>query len=65
MRATIDTHFAPGKTIHELHELVRNGSGIDLLKGFSEAARGVAGIHNAVTVYRVELSTPVEALRTS
>jgi hypothetical protein len=39
MRATIDTHFAPGKTIHELHELVRNGSGIDLLKGFSEVAR--------------------------
>ena len=39
MRATIDTHFAPGKTIHELHELVRSGSGIDLLKDFSEVAR--------------------------
>jgi uncharacterized protein YukE len=39
MRATIDTHFAPGKTIRELHELVRSGSGIDLLKDFSEVAR--------------------------
>jgi uncharacterized protein YukE len=39
MRATIDTHFAPGKTIHEVHELVRSGSGIDLLKDFSEVAR--------------------------
>jgi hypothetical protein len=40
MRATIDTYFAPGKTIGELHELVRSGSGIDLLKDFSEVARG-------------------------
>jgi hypothetical protein len=39
MRLTIDTHFAPGKTIRELHELVRSGSGIDLLKDFSEVAR--------------------------
>jgi hypothetical protein len=39
MRTTIDTHFAPGKTIRELHELVRSGSGIDLLKDFSELAR--------------------------
>ena len=39
MRATIDTHFAPGKTIGELHELVQSGSGIDLLKDFSEVAR--------------------------
>ena len=39
MRATIDTYFAPGKTICEFHELVRSGSGIDLLKDFSEVAR--------------------------
>jgi hypothetical protein len=39
MRATIATDFAPGKTIHELHELVQSGSGIDLLKDFSEVAR--------------------------
>ena len=28
MRATIDTYFAPGKTICEFHELVQSGSGI-------------------------------------
>jgi hypothetical protein len=39
MRATIDTYFAPGKTIGEVHELVQSGSGIDLLKDFSEVAR--------------------------
>ena len=39
MRATINTYFAPGETISELHELVQSGSGIDLLKGFSEVAR--------------------------
>ena len=35
MRATIDTYFAPGKTICELHELAQRGS-FDLLKDFSE-----------------------------
>jgi hypothetical protein len=39
MRVTIDTCFAPGKTVREFHELVQNGSGIDLLKDFSEVAR--------------------------
>lgn len=39
MRATIDTHFALGKTIREFHEFVQSGSGIDLLKDFSEVAR--------------------------
>jgi hypothetical protein len=39
MRATIDTYFAPGRTIRELHELAQSGSGIDLLKDFSEVAR--------------------------
>jgi hypothetical protein len=39
MRATIDTYLAPGKTIREFHELVQSGSGIDLLKDFSEVAR--------------------------
>jgi hypothetical protein len=38
-RATIDAHFAPGKTIREFHELVQSGAGIDLLKDFSEVAR--------------------------
>jgi hypothetical protein len=39
MRATIDTYFAPNKTIGELHELVKSGSAIDPLKDFSEMAR--------------------------
>ena len=39
MRATIDTYFAPSKTIRELHELAQRKSGIDLLKDFSEVAR--------------------------
>jgi hypothetical protein len=38
MRATIDTYFAPNKTIRELHELVKSGP-IDPLKDFSEMAR--------------------------
>ena len=42
--ATIDTYFAPNKTIRELHEMVKRGgsekaAGIDPLKEFSELAR--------------------------
>ena len=38
--ATMDTYFAPNKTIHELHdELTRSTTAIDPLKDFSEAAR--------------------------
>jgi len=33
MRATIETYFAPNKTIRELDELVRSGTDIDPLKG--------------------------------
>jgi hypothetical protein len=32
MCATIDTYFAPNKTIGELHELVKSGSAFDPLK---------------------------------
>ena len=39
MHATIDTYFAPNKTIRELNELMKSGAGIDPLKSFSEAAR--------------------------
>lgn len=39
MDATINTYFAPNKTIRELHELVKSGVGIDPLKDFAEAAR--------------------------
>jgi hypothetical protein len=38
MRAIIDT-FAPNRTMLELHDLIKNGTGLDLLKDFSEAAR--------------------------
>jgi hypothetical protein len=61
MRATIDTYFAPGRTIREFHELAQSGSGIDLLKDFSEVARGVAGIHKTVTVYRPNFLRPRSA----
>ena len=42
--ATIDTYFAPNKTIRELHEMVKRGgsekaAGIDPLKEFSDLAR--------------------------
>jgi hypothetical protein len=39
VEATVDTYFAPNKTIGELRELIKNGAGIDPLKDFSEAAR--------------------------
>lgn len=39
MRATIETYFAPNKTIRELDELIRSETAIDPLKDFSEAAR--------------------------
>src|SRR6267154_5047013 len=39
MEATVDTYFAPNKTVHELHEVIKSGHGIDPLKDFSEAAR--------------------------
>jgi hypothetical protein len=39
MRAIIDTYFAPNRTMLELHDLIKNGTGLDLLRDFSEAAR--------------------------
>ena len=39
MRATIDTYFAPNKTVRELDEIVQSGTAVDPLKEFSEAAR--------------------------
>jgi hypothetical protein len=39
MRAIIDTYFAPNRTMLELHDLIKNGTGLDLLKVFSETAR--------------------------
>ena len=39
VQTTIEAYFAPNKTIRELHELTKSGTGIDPLKDFSEAAR--------------------------
>jgi hypothetical protein len=39
VQTTIETYFAPKKTIHELHELTKSGTLIDPLKDFSEVAR--------------------------
>ena len=39
MDATIGTYFAPNKTIRELHEMMKSGTGIDPRKNFSELAR--------------------------
>jgi hypothetical protein len=39
MEATLSAYFAPNKTVRELHELMKSGTGIDPLKDFSEAAR--------------------------
>jgi hypothetical protein len=39
VRATIDTYFAPNKTIREIHELIKSGAVTDPLKEFSVAAR--------------------------
>lgn len=46
IRATIDTYFAPKKTVRELDELLKSGTAIDPfdpLKEFSEAARAELG----------------------
>ena len=39
MGKMMDAYFAPNKTIRDLHELMKSGTGIDPLKDFSEAAR--------------------------
>lgn len=39
MGKMMDVYFAPNKTIHELHELMKSGADIDPLKDFSEDAR--------------------------
>jgi hypothetical protein len=39
MLATIDTYFAPNRSVPELRQMIKSGTGIDPLKDFSEAAR--------------------------
>ena len=43
MQATVDTYFAPNKTIRDLNEMMKSGAGIDPLKDFSDAAREELG----------------------
>ena len=37
--ATTSAYFEPNKTVPELRELIRTGTGVDPLKGFAEAVR--------------------------
>jgi hypothetical protein len=39
IRTTIDTYFSPNRSVRELTDLIKVGSGIDPLREFSEAAR--------------------------
>ena len=39
MLATIETYFAPNRSVSELREMIKSGTGIDPLKDFSGAAR--------------------------
>ncbi len=48
LRATIDTYFEPNRTVADLHELLKSGSGVDPLGEFSEAARKELGLLSAV-----------------
>ena len=36
---TIDTYFAPNRTIRDLHEVIKSGKEMDPLKDFTEAVR--------------------------
>jgi hypothetical protein len=45
---TIGAYFSPNKTIPELHDLIKTGTGIDPLRDFAEAAReDLASFHAA------------------
>jgi len=39
MQFTMETYFAPNKTMRELNDVIKSGTGVDQLKAFSEAAR--------------------------
>jgi len=36
---TTDAYFKPNRTVPELRELIKNGTGVDPLKDFAEAVR--------------------------
>ena len=48
MLTIIDTYFSPNRSVRELRDLIKAGTGIDPLKDFAEAAREEVG------VFRVE-----------
>ena len=48
MKATLDTYFAPNKTVREVNELLKSGTGIDPLKDFSDAAREELGTFSSL-----------------
>jgi hypothetical protein len=39
MRTTIETYFAPNKTMHDLNDMIKAGTGLDPLRKFSEVVR--------------------------
>jgi hypothetical protein len=39
MRMTIETYYAPNRTLRQIHEIIKSGTDIDPLKEFSEVAR--------------------------
>jgi hypothetical protein len=39
MRTTIETYYAPNKTLRQINEIIKSGTGVDPLKEFSEVAR--------------------------
>jgi hypothetical protein len=39
MAQTVETFFAPNRSIREVHEMIHGGAGLDPLKEFAEAAR--------------------------
>jgi hypothetical protein len=39
MLTTIETYYSPNKTVRELRQIIKTGTGVDPLKEFSEAAR--------------------------
>jgi hypothetical protein len=49
MLTIIDAYFIPNRSLRELRDLIKAGTGIDPLKAFSEAAREEVGTFKFVT----------------
>lgn len=48
MLAIIKTYSAPNRSVHELSELIKNGTGVDILREFSETAREEVRAYSAL-----------------